>query len=158
MRIPDLFYNHLNSLLQISFFFYIEPLRRDDFAHNAPRLITRVLKKLCQEENLNLVLASTAASGDEQNRIKCQGFLILPSHTFYPIIWQEWQKYFNTRDVENDHLLDDVASLKESVAIHMWNSLSSKEKVQKSLKGRQLFAQLASSQCPITYQFAPETF
>ena len=98
-----------------------------------------------------------AAVNDEQNRIY-QSKIILPSHTFYPIIWQEWQKYFNTRDVENENLLYDTTVLNKSVAIHIWNKMSSKEKAQKSLKGRQLFTQLAFSQCPITYQFAPETF
>ena len=136
--------------------------RRDSWGHNGPSLITRVLKKLCQVENLASVTASDIddadASIDEKNRIKCKGFLILPSHTFYPIIWQEWQKYFNTRQKENENLWNETTVLKQSVAIHIWNKMSSKEKAQKSLKGRQLFTQLAFSQCPVTYQFAPETF
>ena len=137
--------------------------RRDSWGHNGPSLITRVLKKLCQVENLASVVASdiddvAAWRLDEKNRILCNGFLILPSHTFYPIIWQEWQKYFNTRQKENENLLNETTVLKQSVAIHIWNKMSSKEKAQKSLKGRQLFTQLAFSQCPISYQFAPETF
>ena len=61
--------------------------------HNGPSLITRVLKKLCQEENLASVMASDIddadASIDEKNRILCNGFLILPSHTFEGLTTQK---------------------------------------------------------------------
>ena len=77
---------------------------------------------------------------------------MLPSHTFYPIKWKEWKKYFDTRKIENFNLLNDTEALQKSaIAIHIWNKLSSEEKAQKSLRGRQLFTQLAHSQCQVNY-------
>ena len=47
---------------------------------------------------------------------------MLPSHTFYPIKWKEWKKYFDTRKIENFNLLNDTEALQKSaIAIHIWN-------------------------------------
>jgi len=120
-------------------------------------LITRVLQKLCEEDDLFLVIGNSTQLNIE-NKNKCSGFHILPQNSFYPIEWQEWKKYFDTPLHSKFDLYVQKQILKKSVGIHVWNKLSIDKKAKKSLRKHQFYTQLVYSQCPITYRFAPNSF
>ena len=128
--------------------------------------MTRVLRKLCEVEDfLSFIKKSILTeNSDGSENILCSGFRVLPPHTFYPVYWWEWQNYFDTQ--ESDKFLSfspgsalfNSSALQKSVAVHVWNRVSSNVTARKSLRGRQLYTQLVYSQCPITYKLAPEIF
>ena len=124
--------------------------------HNAPGLITRCLKKLCQVQNL------TAAADDvEQSKRLCKGFSLLPVNTFYPMR-AEWEKFFNSKGTwSKKSQLATLETLRnQSYSLHVFSSRThfGNEQAHKKLREWQLYTQLAYLQCPLTYQFAPDTF
>lgn len=98
--------------------------------------MTRVLKKWCFLQNV-----ITA------NPRYCNGFEILPSKTFYPIEWKNWEKYFSEENITWEN---------ETIGIHVWNKKSADTVVYKN--SSQVYTQLARLHCPLTFSIAPEMF
>jgi len=78
-----------------------------------------------------------------------KGFHVLPTETFYPISWYDWKTIF-----ASSKTLPEWS--KQVIGFHVWNRDSSKFPVHK-LSG-QFYAKIARSQCPLTFETAPEVF
>ncbi|XP_063240329.1 lactosylceramide 4-alpha-galactosyltransferase-like isoform X2 [Bacillus rossius redtenbacheri] len=117
-----------------------ESFRGDVWGHNGPGVMTRVLKRLC---GVNKAVKMTPA--------KCGGFRVHPPSAFYPVSWSEWQLYFQEAGSDKT-----MARLRDSVAIHVWNKLSSKEGVR--VGSRQPYGLIARRHCPRVYERSAPVF
>lgn len=79
-----------------------------DYPYNGPRLLDRVLCKLCTEEVFY-----------NEESFECAGLRVLESKAFFPVSYPEWQRPFLAKDADKV-----LADCKNSTVIHLWNSLS----------------------------------
>ncbi|XP_057245453.1 lactosylceramide 4-alpha-galactosyltransferase-like, partial [Malurus melanocephalus] len=100
------------------------------WGHQGPGLVTRVFKKWCSLKTIT--------------SMSCKGVRALAPEAVYPIPWQHWRKLFESISALDLHKL-----LKNSYAVHIWNKLSRKTKLEVSSQA--LLAQLYSQFCPATY-------
>ena len=85
----------------------------------------------------------------------CQGVKMLSPATFYPIPWESHRSFFTV----SDELPDLMTSLDGAVlGAHVWNKLNAENPVSKKLQDRQLFANLAVTNCPKVFEAAPDLF
>ena len=109
---------------------------------------------MCQKELISIAFDA------EKSKRACKGMQLLPFDTFYPIKeFLESERFFNVKlKWSKESQLAKIASLfNTSYSFHFHNSMTN-DKAQKNLREFQLVTQLAYLQCPVTYQFAPETF
>jgi len=112
----------------------------DNYAYNGPELITRIMRKYCDTDNIM-----------EMTQHSCQSFKVLPPSAFYPVPWEKWRSYF----LESE--LKYVAKLtKDSFAIHAWNYLS--RRTDAVVGSQQPYAVLAEMYCPKVYSTTNATF
>lgn len=111
-----------------------------DWGNNGPGVITRVLRKMCHVEKTTQM--------SEQH---CLGFKVYPPSAFYPIRWPDWKLYFDPERL-------DVAltMTNKSVAIHVWNNMSSKYKYRVGTLAA--YGVIADQMCPKAYRSAGEYF
>lgn len=127
-----------------------------------PRAITRTLQTICNVTNVN----------DMKPEI-CSGFNVLPPNVFYPIYHSHWTSYFDA-DVKEECL----KATKNSVAIHVWNKLSSQQPILKDFQNQTLvekygnqmkqkitnpfgetaYGIIAKANCPRAYESSGELF
>ncbi|CAK1596552.1 unnamed protein product [Parnassius mnemosyne] len=107
--------------------------RGDDWGHNGPGVITRVLKKMCTTSNVSLMSAAY-----------CGGFQVYQPELFYPIEWQQGKEYFEAGELKN----------RGAFVYHVWNHLTKAHKVHKNSP----YAQLARRFCPLTYDLYGDLF
>lgn len=112
----------------------------DDWAYNGPRLIRRMLQRLCQAE-----------LPAEMTRERCQIFTVYPMETFFPYAWADWRKYFDPgasaealRKTNNSHI------------IHVWNDVSKNVKVK--VGSAAAYCVIAEQKCPQSYRASGEYF
>lgn len=144
-----------------------EEYRNDDWGHNGPKLLNRILEdmKWCSknESLLDILTVLTNSvetafnchlNGDKAGRKHHQRkdeLKILHPKTFFPIFYPDWKTYF--RD-SLDQGTDDWDH--RLIGAHVWNSFSSKYPVVKH--SDYMYAQLSRSFCPEIYSIAPNTF
>ncbi|XP_033183907.1 lactosylceramide 4-alpha-galactosyltransferase-like isoform X1 [Bombus vancouverensis nearcticus] len=87
--------------------------RGDVWGNNGPGVITRTLQKLCSTKYVRDMTTS-----------RCHGFKVFSPSTFYPIHYEKWKIYFETKDKNTTMQIVDKA-----MAIHVWNKFSKFEKV-----------------------------
>ncbi|NXW40651.1 A4GAT galactosyltransferase, partial [Nyctiprogne leucopyga] len=100
------------------------------WAHQGPKLLTRVFKKWC-------------SISDILNNMSCKGVSVLSPEAFYPIHWEDWQKLFEAISSSKLHEL-----LKNTYAVHVWNKMSHGARLE--ITSQALLAQLYSQFCPAT--------
>ncbi|XP_049800003.1 lactosylceramide 4-alpha-galactosyltransferase-like [Schistocerca nitens] len=114
--------------------------RGDQWGHNGPGVITRVLKRACSAKQVR-----------EMTRQACGGFTVHPPSAFYPIPWREWRLYFEER-----HSNRTMARLRRSYAIHVWNKFSQARNV--TVGSRQPYGLIAERFCPRVYAASGKFF
>lgn len=102
----------------------------NDYTAHGPAFLTRFFSSHCGLRMEDLVSS------------KCLGVRILSRHYFYPIVWQQWERYFKEADGQT---MDDVS---RSYGVHVWNKISRDTAV--NLDSNQLYAHLARTHCPLT--------
>lgn len=98
--------------------------------------MTRILHKICHRKYIV-----------EFQPEFCWGFKVFPPNTFYAIPWKQWEQYFDTNPAIVNRTLELI---KDSIAIHVWNKVSSKRKIIKS-QLRTVYGTLAQQHCPNAY-------
>ncbi|XP_072427888.1 lactosylceramide 4-alpha-galactosyltransferase-like [Chiloscyllium punctatum] len=88
---------------------YVNNYQGEIWGHQGPLLMSRVLRRWCKTDDL-----------DEFVGAKCNGISYLPSTFFYPIPYDEWEKYFERWTLE-----DIRATFSDTYGVHIWNFLSS---------------------------------
>ncbi|ENN76908.1 lactosylceramide 4-alpha-galactosyltransferase isoform X2 [Dendroctonus ponderosae] len=79
-----------------------------DWGWNGPGTVTRLIKRLCEENNIPKLVNKT-----------CKGFKIYPPNRFYSIPWWNWKYFFQ------EEFLDFVKKqTADSYLIHVWNKFS----------------------------------
>lgn len=79
---------------------------------------------------------------------KCSGFIVLPGNAFYTLEYPNWKMFFDT-NAKDDTL--------RSVIVHVWNKLSSNERIKKVGK-KSAYEVLAIRNCPTVYQSSGDEF
>ncbi|XP_076264022.1 lactosylceramide 4-alpha-galactosyltransferase-like [Rhynchophorus ferrugineus] len=100
------------------------------WGHNGPGTITRLLKKLCQIENVS-----------DMSGLNCEGFKVYPSGEFYAVPWWSWKWFFDEK--YSDRV---SACTNKSHIIHVWNKFSITYKIP--LNSNIPYLQYASKYCP----------
>lgn len=111
-----------------------------DWIHNGPRLITRVLRRICQvEKPVNMT------------RERCRGFHIYPPESFYPLPFPKWQNYF-----EPGALDETLHTTNNSYIVHVWNDISKHVKIK--VGSPTAYGVIADQKCPRSYRASGEYF
>ncbi|XP_017859374.1 PREDICTED: lactosylceramide 4-alpha-galactosyltransferase-like [Drosophila arizonae] len=113
-----------------------------NYVQNGPTLVTAVLLKFC---------GTSLMKAMEGGRKSCKGFRIFNSTAFYSIHWQEWRHF-----TEPKYLEETMARTKDSLMIHMWNKLSSGERIK--VTSNTAYVKYAEKHCPRTYAAAGDYF
>jgi lactosylceramide 4-alpha-galactosyltransferase len=104
-------------------------------ASNGPGVITRVLNKLCDtDEVLEMISMKT-----------CKGFQILPIESCYAIEWRKHEEFF-----ENEFLNKTLRLLENSIIAHVWNRLSYDKPL--SVESDVAYIHLARKFCPKVFK------
>lgn len=82
---------------------------------------------------------------------RCGGFRVYQPREFYAISWQDWYKYFNRKATKSTL---DVT--KDSLAIHVWNKLSTNEIVE--VGSNVAYDVIAQKNCPRVYRACGKYF
>lgn len=101
------------------------------WGHQGPQLFTRNFKRWCSIRSL-------------RSSKSCRGVSVLPREAFYPIRWQDFEKYFEVVGASELPKL-----FKDTYAVHVWNSRNQGKKTE--IASETLLAQLQASHCPSTY-------
>lgn len=107
-----------------------ENFNGNDWGNNGPGVLTRVLKEICQTDEVK-----------HMNKSKCYGFSVLPIKDCYSIQWQEHQKFF-----KEQYLSEAMARLNDSLIAHVWNKHS--ETTPLLATSNVAYIQLAKEFCP----------
>lgn len=106
------------------------------WATNGPRLISRVLKSLCNESNLE-----NLSSG------KCLGFTVYPKETFWAV------DVYKVRDFFNPEHFEEMKNItRNSYSIHIFNHVS--KNIISKIGSKSLYDLTTKEQCPVTYRNA----
>lgn len=136
------FYKNKFKLLIDPFF----TCRPDIWGHNGPSLISRVLKKWCNVDNL-----------DSMDYVSCRGFNVLPTSSFHPVHYGQMKEFFMQRIVNETEPKATISWLTEKViGVHIWNKLSKNEPIYKN--STQDYTRLARDHCPLTFSIVPDIF
>lgn len=81
----------------------------------------------------------------------CLGFKVYPPNAFYAVPWPKWKLFFDA-----DSLNKTLNMTKDSIAIHVWNKHSIKQKLKVGTKAA--YGIIASKNCPRVYDAAGEFF
>ncbi|XP_047505131.1 lactosylceramide 4-alpha-galactosyltransferase-like [Pieris napi] len=112
----------------------VKHYKSDNWAHNGPGVVTRVLTRYCGTDDLTKMTNS-----------KCQGFTVLEPKYLYPIHYNDRMQYFQHGNPEN---------YPDAYLHHIWNRLTHHLKVPK----HSLYSKLAQRYCPSVYQLYNEEF
>lgn len=82
---------------------------------------------------------------------RCRGFTVFSPSIFYPIHYNKWKKYFDTRDSNAT-----LKILSKAKAIHVWNKLSKAEQVR--VNSHVPYAVIARKHCPYVFNNCGKIF
>ncbi|CAO1350227.1 unnamed protein product [Diamesa hyperborea] len=102
----------------------------NNWGNNGPGVLTRVLRDICQTEEISLM-----------NKAKCHGFSVLPVKDCYSIHWKEYPKFF-----EEQYLKEAMVQLNDSLIAHVWNKFTAK--IPLLAKSKVAYIELAKEFCP----------
>ncbi|KAG8174247.1 hypothetical protein JTE90_023416, partial [Oedothorax gibbosus] len=104
------------------------------FAANGPVLLTKNIRKLCKGVKVSMETPTC-------------GIRVLPTSVACPIPYERWKEYFDAGTNRN-------MDLSQSYMIHIWNKMSSGEKLV--IGGGSLYERAMKANCPITYQYTEQ--
>ncbi|XP_078251980.1 alpha-1,4-N-acetylglucosaminyltransferase-like [Rhinoraja longicauda] len=106
------------------------------WGRQGPQLITRVLKRWCQMDNIRVFIGK-----------ECNGISLWIIDRFYPISYPAWQKYFvhwKKKDVER--------KFSATYGAHVWNYMNSRKKKKVIAGSGSLIEHFFQLYCPTTYR------
>ncbi|XP_034474047.1 lactosylceramide 4-alpha-galactosyltransferase-like [Drosophila innubila] len=103
----------------------------DIWTHNGPKSLSRVMSKICEVNNVSLML----------DRHQCHGIKLFPINVFYEIRVDQWTHFFDPK-LANETL----ERLNNSYLTHLWNSISHKRSLR--VDSDAAYIQLAKQNCP----------
>lgn len=83
----------------------------------------------------------------------CEGFKVYPRRAFYIVRWDYRYWFFDTDFVE-----DALELSKDSISVHVWNSLRSNEKVEVTGEDDVAYGLIAGKHCPLVYNSVEKYF
>ncbi|XP_067897453.1 lactosylceramide 4-alpha-galactosyltransferase-like [Heterodontus francisci] len=125
-----------HNFLQDCMIDFVRDYQGEIWGHQGPLLMSRVLRRWCKTDDL-----------DEFVDAKCNNISYLPSKFFYPIPYNEWEKYFEHWTLENIR-----ATFSETYGAHIWNFLSSGNQDNMTGGSGVLLEYLFHKYCPRTYK------
>jgi lactosylceramide 4-alpha-galactosyltransferase len=131
-----------NRLVEIFMHDQMENFMPNEWGHNGPQMLTRVLTKMCQTNSTEEMLSMK----------NCDGFHVVPRKFAFPIMANHYEKIFN--ETFTKMLLQKISS--NSITVHMWNKLTKNFKTRAS--DRNLYNILASRHCPKVFVTIDEEF
>ncbi|XP_072429315.1 alpha-1,4-N-acetylglucosaminyltransferase-like [Chiloscyllium punctatum] len=136
-------FNRSHSFIESCLWDFVENYNGAVWGQQGPELMTRMLKKWCETDNLHNVLNK-----------ECKGIKYLSNNWFYPVPYPDWKKYFEKDTWKgNDDEIEKKFS--QTIGVHFWNSLSRRHKFQ--IKGsRSLIEYFFYKYCPSTYETLPK--
>lgn len=87
-----------------------------------PQAITRTLQRICN--------VTQVSNMKPEN---CWGFNVMPTSVFYPVHYSLWKEYFDIKYANRV-----LRETKDSIAIHVWNKLSSEQPIFKDFNNQTL--------------------
>ncbi|XP_078419589.1 lactosylceramide 4-alpha-galactosyltransferase-like [Cetorhinus maximus] len=115
---------------------YVNNYQGEIWGHQGPLLMSRVLRRWCKTDDL-----------DEFIGVKCNDISYLPPKFFYPIPYDEWEKYFEHWTLENIR-----ATFSNTYGTHIWNFLSSGKQDNMNHGSGALLEYFFHKYCPRTYK------
>ncbi|KNC33417.1 hypothetical protein FF38_09861 [Lucilia cuprina] len=112
-----------------------------NWGNNGPGVITRVIKKICNTNNIELMMDTK----------RCMGFKVFGIDAFYAIPWRQWEHFFEPELVEQT-----MERTKNSYVAHIWNKHSIKRPIRVGTKCA--YCLMAEMHCPRVYKAAGEYF
>ncbi|XP_032887385.1 alpha-1,4-N-acetylglucosaminyltransferase-like [Amblyraja radiata] len=106
------------------------------WGHQGPGLITRVLKRWCQTDNLAPFIGK-----------ECNGISIWITNRFYPITFPDWKKYYSSwkkKDIER--------TFSATYGAHVWNYMNRKNKKEIIAGSGSLIEHFFQLYCPTAYR------
>ncbi|KAM3930990.1 alpha-1,4-N-acetylglucosaminyltransferase-like [Leptodactylus fuscus] len=101
------------------------------WGHQGPGVVTRVLNKTCAHTKINL-----------NQDVKCGSLSFFYPDHFYPIPYQDWERYFKE--------WDDFPTFNTSYGLHLWNFMNTAQKTM--VPGRNtLVEHLYKNYCPSVF-------
>lgn len=104
----------------------------NDWGNNGPGVITRVLQKICNTEDVLKMVSSPH---------QCRNFRVLPMESCYSIRWPEHMKFF-----KEEFLNETMERLTDSIIAHVWNKHSAATAL--ALDSNVAYIHLAKKHCP----------
>ncbi|XP_073432615.1 alpha-1,4-N-acetylglucosaminyltransferase-like [Dendrobates tinctorius] len=111
---------------------FVQNYKGELWGHQGPGVFTRVVNKHCG--------VPTFTSLDN---IKCANVSYLHPERFYPIIYDDWKRYFE--------VWENVPTFKNSYALHLWNYMNKQNKSM-VVGSKTLVEHLYQQYCPSTYE------
>jgi hypothetical protein len=103
----------------------------NQWAHNGQGLITRVVRKHCNNLAVNTLLT-----------LGCSDVQVFPKNKFFAIEWDSNSKMFD------ENKLDELMNIwKQSSGVHLWNYVSSNQKIK--VNSKQPISVIARENCPL---------
>lgn len=112
---------------------FVQKYNGNIWGNQGPYLITRMLKKLC-----NLTDFENGADQLYHN------ISFLHPRRFFPISFQEWEKYYK--------VWDSRPGFNDSYALHLWNFMNQEQKKKMDIGSNTLVENLYKTYCPATYR------
>ena len=122
---------HLAEMFMKYLVIGFNPIQSVGFDSIGPRLITQVLRNLCQTGSLDEII----------KKGNCQGFHPLDNKFCYEIPYEEWPKLMNQTFAD-----EVMRRVDKSLAVHFWNFAS--KRVAANVRENSAYIQLARQFCP----------
>ncbi|XP_038673519.1 lactosylceramide 4-alpha-galactosyltransferase-like [Scyliorhinus canicula] len=129
-------FSQYHSFIQDCMIDYVNNYQGEIWGHQGPSLMSRVLRHWCNTDDL-----------DELVGVKCNGISYLPPNYFYPIRYNDWEKYFEHWTMED---IRDTFS--NTSGVHIWNFLSSGNQDKMNEGSDVLLEYFFRKYCPRTYK------
>ncbi|XP_072113076.1 alpha-1,4-N-acetylglucosaminyltransferase-like [Mobula birostris] len=108
----------------------------DLWGQQGPRLITRMLKRWCDINNLATFIGK-----------ECNGISIWITNRFYPIPYPAWGRYYV--HWEKEHI---ERAFSDSYGVHVWNFMNKQKKSKVVAGSGSLLEHFFQLHCPTTYK------
>ncbi|XP_040285844.1 alpha-1,4-N-acetylglucosaminyltransferase-like [Bufo bufo] len=111
---------------------FVQNYRGEEWGHQGPALITRVLKHKCKNVEISL-----------KENVTCGTLTFFVPDCFYPVPYHEWKKYFIQWDT--------FPTFNNSFGLHLWNFMNKNGKTMVP-GSNTLVEHLYSKNCPCLYE------
>lgn len=120
---------------------FYQEFRGDDWGHNGPGVITRVMKRdICKVTKTQHMTAE-----------RCKHFKVYPKEAFYAINWWNAHYFFDER-----YTMKTMNATQKSLVIHVWNNKSKDRRIR--VGSQAAYGLYADKFCPKVYSSCGDYF